>query len=296
MDKLSEEYLDTLDDYTYYGTLGFNLYISRENPDGTRYIASEAFDLIAKIDSSKMEFLNYGFTDFYARRNLILANVKNMAEFNVEFFMDDLYGTYNGKLNHEELYVYNGKTYSKSALTAEQLSLSTKVDGVTVVIKPEGECVETEFSKALAAANTDYMSLFEFYDREYVQGDTKGTDNFREFIQMIFYTYYGGTKTPEEQEELLEGADMLMRISLSMGDFDSSGSYSYLSAYEYVYEFYRVSDREVMVKVYQRNRTNHSDVRASVSDFYISTFAFKKIANAYLGILNKEDISIDSTY
>jgi hypothetical protein len=89
---------------------------------------------------------------------------------------------------------------------------------------------------------------------------------------------------------------MLMRMTLSLGEYDKDGSYGDYSVFDYVYEFYRISDRQVMVKLYRQNRNSPADIRESVSDFYVSTFAFKKIVNAYLGILNKELIENETPY
>ena len=209
--------------------------------------------------------------------------------------MDDIYGSYENKLKHENLWVLNGSVYSADKLTAEQLNSATKIDGITVIVTPEGECTETEFSKALAAAGTDYMSLFQFYDNGYVEGDTRGTANFKEFMELLFYTYYEGNFDESEQQNFAD-AKLLMKMSVSLGDWNKDGVYEITSAYDYVYEFYRVSDRQVLVKLYQQNRINPDDRKNAVGDFYISTFSFKKIVNAYFGILNKCDIENDNPY
>ena len=56
--------------------------------------------------------------------------------------------------------------------------------------------------------------------------------------------------------------------------------------YYYTYEFYRVSDRCVMVNF--SKYTTGGELVSSVADFYVSTFAFKKFVYKYIGILNKE--------
>ena len=67
------------------------------------------------------------------------------------------------------------------------------------------------------------------------------------------------------------------------------------SVYDYVYEFYRTSDRRFMVKLYKENRVDGERIQ-EVSDFYISGFAFKKVVNAYMGILNKDNIEGEIPY
>ena len=62
--------------------------------------------------------------------------------------------------------------------------------------------------------------------------------------------------------------------------------YEGYSSYCYAYEFYRVSDRRVVVKIYKENMVDGTKIQ-EVSDFYISTFSFKRIVNAYMTILEK---------
>jgi hypothetical protein len=298
------EYIESLDDYTYYGKLGFNLYISRENPDGTRYIASDAYDVIALISADSMEFLNYEFTDFYARRYLILTNVSNIYEMKMEFNMDDVYGTYTNRLDHQFRWQFNNKFYKyekllemveKGEITKEDLSTARERDFITVFVTPEGKCLETELSKLIEKNGVATGSLYELYGKQLDETGTDdlGTANYKEFLELLFYTYYEGNLSEAEQGEALDGARCLLRMSVTLGAKNSTGEYLPTGSYDYVYEFYRISDRQVLVKMYQDNGVN---VKCEVADFYISTFSFKKIVNAYFGMLNKVNIENDTPY
>jgi hypothetical protein len=66
------------------------------------------------------------------------------------------------------------------------------------------------------------------------------------------------------------------------------------SAYPYVYEFYRIDDRRVMVSVY-RLGTDGVHIN-EVSDFFISIFAFKKMVRNFVNLLNGAEINVDSGY
>lgn len=272
-----DKYLNSLDDYTYYSTLGFNLYISKPQIDGTRYIASDMYDVVSKVNADDFIFLEMSFVEFYARRNLILTKVSDINNITLEFFMEDFYGKYSNELQHKELYSYSGKLYTKNQLTEEELSAATLYDGIQVVVTPTGEISETEFSKFLDANGYDKASLYEFYDKKYFGLDTLGTANFKELVEILFYTHY--------QDNFEEGDDkdgpMVMRMKVRL--------FEGYSVYDYVYEFYRVSDRRVMVKLYRENRVDGTAIQ-EVSDFYVSTFAFKKIVGAYMQILNGENI------
>jgi len=66
------------------------------------------------------------------------------------------------------------------------------------------------------------------------------------------------------------------------------------SAYPYVYEFYRIDDRRVMVALY---RLGSGGIEVNrVSDFFISTFAFKKLVRNFTNLLNGAEINVDKGY
>lgn len=299
-----EDYLKKLDDYTYYTTLGFNLYISEEfkGDDGKyyRYVGSDMYDLVALCYSEDFEFLKHGFVDFYARRNLMLTDVSNIYSIKFDFLMSDVYGSYDNSFTHQQLYSYNGSVYTREKLVAtfgqEALSLATSFDGIEIDVTPFGNVSETEFSKYLEEKGYTHSSLYEFYDKKVVELDSLGTSNFKEFAELIFYVYYEGYfETDEEKSNAYENGEKLMAMTVTLGQADDDGDYNTYSAYDYVYEFYRCSDRRVAVKIYRQNRDTGVKID-EVYDFYISTFSFKKIVNGYIGILNKELIDNDTPY
>ena len=300
-DLESEEYLDELDDYTYYSTLGFNLYMSEPFKDKSdnkyyRYVASDMYDLVAVCPAEDFEFLEYGFVEFYARRNMMLTDIANIHTIKFDFFMEDVYGSYVNQFDHNQLYAYNGKLYSKEALISQfgesALSLSSKFEAININVIPGENCMETEFSKFLSEKGYTQASLYEFFDKELLELDSLGTSNFKELTELIFYTYYEGYF---ESEVELDPDNKLMAMTVTLGEMDKEGDYNTYSAYDYVYEFYRTSDRRVAVKLYRQNRDN-GEVIDVVTDFYISTFAFKKIVTAYTSILDKELINSETAY
>ena len=72
------------------------------------------------------------------------------------------------------------------------------------------------------------------------------------------------------------------------------------SAWRYVYEFYRYDDNRVMVRLYQATydaTTNtYTQKTTPVSDFYISNFAFRKMVNNYVSLMNVETIDKEVGY
>jgi hypothetical protein len=293
-----DEYLASLDDYTYYSTLGFTLYISdvKVRTDGTlfRYIASDMYDLVAEIDAEKFIFLEKNFAEFYARRELVLTDISDISSVKFDFFMSDIYGSYENSLIHTDFYAYQGtaKPYHAfvEAFGEEALSMATKYDYIDVIVKPGSNVMDSALSDALVDKNAnkpegvldyDSVSLREFYDGKHVQYDNLGTANFKEFIETLFYVQYEGNiadLSPEEQTEYINGGVLLMKMKVAL--------YEGYSSYCYAYEFYRVSDRRVVVKIYKEHMGDGTRIQ-EVSDFYISTFSFKRIVNAYVTILNK---------
>ncbi len=278
-----DEYLSSLDDYTYYSTLGFTLYISDVQPDGSRYVASDMYDVVSKVDGKDFVFLDMSFVDFYARRNLILTDISDINNITLDFYMEDIYGSYSNKLEHNELYAYNGKLTTKDKLTESELSYATKYDGIQVYVTPSGDCIDTKFSAFLEEKGYDFASLYEFYGKKYDGLDTLGTSNFKEFIELLFYTYYADNFAEGDDKE----GELLMKMSVEL--------YEGYSSYNYVYEFHRVEDRRIMVKLYREERKTGEKIQ-EVSDFYVSTFAFKKMVYAYMGILNGDTINSEIAY
>ena len=273
-------------------TLSFYLFISEEQPDGTRYIASDMYDLVATIDSKIFDFLDYDFVEFWARRNLLITDVKNVDNVKLELNMNDVYGKYNFDLTHETIYIdANGKIYLE-----QQADIETDVYHLSHIDTTQyGDCVETAFSKFLADKGLETTSLAVLYNHLYGDGDKMvmgnrdalGSANFKNLMNMIFYVSYTGVVddlTKEERDEIAKGTP-LMSLSISLSS----------QAYSYTYEFHKLDDRRVMVTLYQSDPQGNK-VGKGVSDFYISTFAFKKIVSGFIDVLDGNTVDADTGY
>ena len=282
---------NALDNYDWRDTLSFYLYISEEQFDGTRYIASDLYDLVATIDGEIFSFLEYDFADFWARRNLLLTDFKNVDNMKLEFGMDDLYGKYNFDIIHEILFVdENGNSYVKPPE-----DIYTDVYNISHInVTQSGNCTETAFSKFLADKGLDSTSLTVLYnnlrgDGSMIMGnrDTFGSSQFKNLMHLVYGVYYTDTLddlTAEEKAEINSGKPM-MRLDVSL---DSKGHY-------YTFEFHKVDDWRIMVTLY-RSDSDGVQVGEGVSDFYISRFAFKKIVRGFVSVLNAEDVDADIGY
>lgn len=276
-------------DYTYVDTLGCYLYISKENSDGTRYIGSSLYDIIVKIDGSGFEYLEKSFEEYWSRKNLVMVDYSIIDKLSVNLNMSDVFGSYEFDLDHKLIYISGNQHYDEMPEEG-----GTEYNFVTVTTRPLSEsCSETVFSKILAEEGRDSLTLANLYNR--VAGkpvaighDTAGTANFKQILSLLYGTNYAGVVSAEEREEAINSSPKIMSITFRLES----------SAYGYTYDFYRISDRRVMVHIYRVDKEGNSVDGATeeVSGFYISSFAAKKIVNSFVTVLNGQALSVDDSY
>ena len=122
-----------------------------------------------------------------------------------------------------------------------------------------------------------------YYPNSY---DTLGSASFNSVYELLLLTRYRSNLTEEEKAEAAD-APRVFRMHFKLAGKD---------AY-YTYDFYRIDDRRVMVSLYRTDAEgNKIDNGMQVSDFYITTFAFKKLINNYVALLNGEDIDATVGY
>ncbi len=278
-----------LDDYRYLSTLGFTLYISKEQSDGTRYVASTMYDIVVKIDGTKFDYLEKSFEEYWARRNLIMIDYKLIDKVDVSIGTSDIYGKYSFNVDHKTIYIVDNEHYDERPETG-----GTEYDELNITVTPlTDEYSDTAFSEILEREGRDSLTLANLYDRVAGQltaigHDTAGAANFKEFLRLIYGVYYVGTMTAQEQAAAFESAPKIFSMAFTLTN----------SPYGYVYDLYRASDRRVMVHIYRCDPSGNPLLGTGdeVSGFYISTFAAKKIINAVTSMLNGENIDVDASY
>ena len=288
-------------DFEWQYTLGFTLYVSREDPiTGKRYVGSQMYDVVAEVDASYFDFLNFEFADLYARENMLLVHAENLDSFKVEFNMTDIYGEYDFDVERQQVYVgYYNDVYGVYQNYFEGAVEQTKY---YVYVKESEGSMKTGLTEVQAKYPSDkvtggYVSATVLYNTIMGKGEelfvgggsleTLGVSYAFDAFQVMQNTYYTGTLTPEEQAAGLAG-ERIMRFSMKLEGENAS-------AFTYVYDFYRVSDRKIMVSLYQADSTGKA-VNTPVNDFYISTSAFKKMVSAYVSFLNAEEIDGEVAY
>lgn len=272
-------------DYKHLSTIGFNLYISKETSDGTRYIGSDMYDIIVEIDGTGFEFLEKTFEDYWTRRNLVMVNVSLVDKVKVELGMEDVYGKYEFDLNHKQIYISGNQHFDE-----EPENGGTGYDFITVYLTSGGNISDSAYSEILKGDLDGKISLETIYEtvtghKNAVGHDTEATANFKTLLNMIYSTTYSGVLSDEEIADAKANAPKIMSITFQLEGEKNNGN-------QYAYDFYRVSDRQVMVDLY-RVDSDGNRIESSaddVSGFYISTFAAKKIINGVSSLLNGETI------
>ncbi len=287
---------DEYDDYSWLRTLDFVLYISESvwDPDTEswiKYVASEMYNIIVKVNADTFGFVDLDTVDFWARRNLILIDSKNVGQINVEFMMEDLKGRYQFLATHEPY------TPSGAATEIDWMNIYPEKVGTSNFTTRFDEYVE--YVGTLAQGHPDkevYPSLEGFYnylagEPASEDGESRGTGMFKELLKMLYYTNYMGTLTEEAQAEALAGGP-LMRFSVKLDDtYDSNAN----TRKEYYYEFYRCDDSRVMVRIYEKIGSTVAGGKFA-SDFYITSLAFEKIVSNFIGLLNGEILDANNPY
>ena len=285
---------ETIEDYQWMSTLGFTLYVSRPDPaTGKRYVGSDMYDLVAKVDADVFEFIDESFVDFWARRNMIMLELGYVDKFKIDFFMEDVKGSYDFEINKQTVYVhpsYGNPSYTPYEGAVEQ-------DYFTVYVTESGDVMtDTELHKFSEEIGSDRVALHALYNKVMGGGEDLllpnsvewvGVSNFMLAFQVTQLTSYGGSVTDSERA-LASEDNKLMKITIGLDAKNASSQH-------YVYEFYRVTDRKVMVKTYKANASGEQ-VGEAVSDLWVSTFAFKKMVNAYLTVFNAGEVDGEIPY
>ena len=298
-------------DYTWINEIGFYLYISDEDPvTKTRYIASDMYDIIVEIDGEGLSFLDESFYSIFVRRNLILTSIENIKTLDIEFFTDEISGKYTNNVVEQKVYAYGDKLYGSIAEIQKEFGEDAEIVTVSLIKVKTGytashDCGEVGCShltsllqNKLQASGADGIYLHDLYDKALTERgeDYLGTDCFREFLGTLFNTIYQDSITDENRDSMSD-ATLLMRMKVDLGEeyTDQNGKYV-----RYVYEFYRVSDRRVAVRLYKENSSGsivwEGGVEADTADYYISSFAFKKIVSKYWELVNAKRVDKNEAY
>ena len=277
-------------DFIHLGTLGTYLYISKLQSDGTRYIGSSLYDVIAKIEGTQFNYLEKSFEEYWSRKNLVMIDYSIIDKLKVDINMTGVEGEYEFDLTHNLIYIDENNQHHD----VKPEGGGTEYNFLEVKVKPLSEKIsDTELARILAKDGADEIDIAHVYNR--VAGkpvasghDTAGAANFKRILSLMYGTNYLGTIPVDEREGVVENSPLILSISFRLENLD----------YDYKYDFYRVSDRRVMVTICRvDNNGNEMDYSEDdLSGFYISNFAAKKIINSFITVFNGQTLDVNDPY
>ena len=285
---------DELSDFDWISTLGFTLYISDEiyDEDGTkiRYIGSDMYDIIAKVPAKDYAFLEYGFTEFWARKHMVMMDIIEIDTLSFEFDMEDITGEYCFDVNFDKK--YGGYVDGKYVVKDERFEGSYTVDEESIIITASGDAFDTAFKQMFGTEPGNLTAIYRDTlgggrDEYYNNGTVNyGAAYFNTVYESLQFTRYFDSLSEEEQA-IGFTKPRIMRMHLKV-----EGKENY-----YTYDFYRIDDRRIMVSLYRSDENGEKiESLGEVSDYYITTFAFKKLVNQYIALLNGEDVDESLSY
>ena len=301
-DGTETESSDELSDFAWIDTIGFTLYISDvtydENGNRVRYIGSDMYDVVVKIYSTDFDFVEYDFVEFWSRRTLVMMNIVKLDEIKLDFYMSDLSGSYTFDVDFKD--GYSGYINGQLVFSEEKREGLTSVkEFQSIKVTAAEGSFSTKFTELYGNQTADLAWLYEqtlgggktnYYPG--VQNTTYGAAYFNSAYEILQLTSYLDTLTAEEQAAGFLSTKV-MSISIKVEGAQINGEDFY-----YTYDFYRIDDRRIMVALYKSNADgncidDYGNVVPSenlgeyvVSDFYVDNFAFKKLVNAYMELLN----------
>lgn len=295
-DADGDQVSDQAADFKWDHTIGFMLYISKPDPERphVRYVGSDMYDLVAEVDADIFDFIDKSFADYWARRNMILIDMANVDSFKVEFNMTDVYGDYDFDIRRQNVYV--GWYNDVFGVYTKPFEGSQEVEKYFVNVTEGEGAMHTVVSDLASKYGSSTVSATKIYDTVLggnnllIDGsytETVGVANAMSVYEVMMTTVYTGTLTKAEQEAAFK-TEKLMSFSIKLEGDNASG-------FTYVYDFYRVSDRKVMVALYQVDSDGIA-ATSVVSDYYISSVAFKKIVGAYLDFFNGVTVDGEKPY
>lgn len=272
-----------LNDYAWYEVIGYTLYISETDPvTGLRYIGSEMYDIVATVNGADFDFLESSFVELWARRNLLMIDVSMIDTVEASFNLSDFFGDYKFEFDHDPVYVAGGKVYGNESQVPDNVT-PTKYDLITIMGSLSGDASENAFTRYVAGKSNSRAWLGEFYlDTAGTPNsgyDNAGTGNFKYLLRMMYSLHYDGLVGEADRltaEDKLDSGEAEYLLTLKFKTVKSDT--------KYCYGFTRIDDRRVMVSIWYEY--SGGVVSNRTSDFYLSTFAFKKILFAFDDLLN----------
>ena len=288
--ELPRAIMSVEDDFEWLSTVGFTLYISEEQTDGTRYVGSDMYDTIVKIDGDTFYFVEESFIDFWARRDLVMIDYTKLDYVSATVNFDEFKGTYDFDVRHPDAWLTSeGLTFVKP----DDSVSSETYEAINVFVSVSGDYTDTKLSEYIGLYGQNFHLANVYNLAAGITGgtglsigyDAAGDAYFKNFLHATYSISYVGTLT---EAEIADARSREAVLSLAFKVDESS-------AYEYAYDFHYTKEGKVAVVMYRVDSA--TGVRYGEScNFYISNFALKKIVNSISDLVNGNPVDAGEGY
>ncbi len=299
--------------YAHQYSIGYYLYVSELQEDGTYYAASTQYDIVVKVDAATLGFIDWDFTRDWAQRNLMQVKIANISELSFDINFSDLKEAHSFALTtNPSYYVYGGinalgeeewvkqnRTYVwyvagdrvpykyTYGVSAEQVVLDNRQYGGENKWKyytSAGRLLvkngSTYVVRDVDASSGTSENLDERYERlngtvSHVSIDYDGVANFKNLLQLIYLTYYSGASEENlDTDEIAElVADPERRIFNIRMQLTNEAAIT-AGGREFNMSFYRYSDSRCLV------RFSDETTGAVSTEFYLNYAEVKNLVTA----------------
>lgn len=299
--------------YAHQYSIGYYLYVSELQKDGTYYAASTQYDIVVKVDAETLGFIDWDFSERWAQRNLMQVKIADIQELSFDINFSDLkeahsfalttnpsyyvYGGINSAGNEEwveqnRVYVWYVRGSSVPykytyGVTTEQVVLDNRQYGGANMHKyyiRAGRMLikngSTYVVRDVDASSGTSENLDERYERLNGKISSSGVDyegvvNFKNLLQLIYLTYYSGSSSENlDADEIAEiVADPEKRIFNIRMQLTSDTAIT-AGGREFNISFYRYSDSRCLV------RFSDEETGAVSTEFYLNYAEVKNLVTA----------------
>ncbi len=298
-------------------SITFHLYISEKGEDGSRYVGSDQYDLVAKVDDGSLfDFMEWDFYSRWMQNSLLMLNypdLKGMV-FDLNFEEEKYNHLWGFEVNVDRnypnkasdgTYDYVNKLYASLVDGGEGTGNMT-YEEMRAIFEYEYFANSDDYSKIpyesqmhISASRyiqtisdtlrnvtdlkngTDLDKIYS-YGHTYSQNEYDGTYSLRKVIYLVNSIYYYGEAendlTDAEKAEILAG-EYTMALALTL--CDESGK-----QYGYTLRFYNYSGHSLVSITDERDGTN-------TSLFYIQSRDVMKIAKCVVDITEGKIIDLN---
>lgn len=105
---------DDKTEYHYRNAIGYTLYISERQKDGSRYVGSDMYDIVVRIeDGSLFDFAEWDFSTKWVQNNLLMVSYENLRGmvFDLNFEEEEYKRIFGFDITVDRAYPYPGKSY-----------------------------------------------------------------------------------------------------------------------------------------------------------------------------------------